>query len=403
MEEIVIGAPGIGQSCTTASEPDNGLCCQADGVCRASRGEGLTVVDLSANVQATEEGALLDAGVQDDGGELLIEDRGEPDCAEALESQEGCVITVDSGKLRDECKTKEISKEGIPFSAVELVLPDNGDKLSYIGQKLFNNNKSNIKQLVAKAELRLKYYDGNRTAEVVIPAGTRGGYVSANASLDGSWISENSIVLGMSVSNCYIENTEINADGYLENSYIRRCKTRHCFRLEISSSSLSSVTIKGTECSVWNSHLSDGELENSKINKCSGLRNFEIVDSTVENVRDDVNSLVVDGACISNIYNDLLQVTNVGTSKRTICAYKTHRGGVRVSTGCFRGTLDELIIANAQTHLGYNKSDDGYLIKSNGCVSRRNEWCYTEYDMLIKYIKHHFKLDVNTTTIPTKY
>lgn len=396
MEEIVIGTSDFGSSCTTACEPNDGLCRQADCVCNASGVEGLTVVDVNTNVQDMDGDSPLDADGQNDDLETIFEDKDE------CERREDGIITVNSELLCGDCQPKEPVKEDKSFSAVEFVSPDDGDKLNHSGRKLFNNNKANIKQVIAKVELRIKYYDGHETHEVVIPAGTRGGYISENADFDGSWISEDSIVLGVSLSNCYVEDSVINSDGYLCSSYIKKCRCSQCLHIEIYDSSLSTICLKGSECYVSNSHLYDGTVENSSIKRSDWLCSFEIVDSKIENAR-NVNNLIVDGAGISNSNNDLLQVTNVGTANRTLCAYKTPKGGVRVSTGCFRGTLDELIMANARTHLGYNKSDDGYLIKGNSNVNRRDEWCYTEYDMLIKYIKHHFKLDVNTMTISTKY
>lgn len=206
----------------------------------------------------------------------------------------------------------------------------------------------------------------------------------------------------MPIENSCVLSSTIFGRGYIKDSFISGCIAESCACLEIEKSSLVNLRLEGEECLISKSFLDGGTVSSSIIHNCRILSGFEISHSKVECVS-GVNHFIVDGAGIKNEVEDFLQITNVGTSNRFLCAYKTPIGGVRVSTGCFRGTLEELAIANAQSHLSYNRADDGYLVRGRQSVSRLNEWCYKEYDMAIKYIRHHFKLDVNTMTIPTKY
>lgn len=383
--------------------------CQARPVDPEQETEGITVVEANANIRVTE--AVEQRVVDDVLEEEYLEIEDEP-CDEGAPCDEGrceddylysCagITTIECEKSDRRC-LKTIQRKEPKRLQVEYVFPDEGECLSYRVREIFNQYKSEMMQMVAKEELHFKYHDGKGTKEVVIPAGTKGGYVWKDAMVINSWIDDRSVVYGSSVENCYLVDTVINSRGYVEDSYLESCRCEQYINLEVRKSTLFSVIFSGEECFVDKSYLMNGDIVGSRLIKCRNVRGFEIIRSKVENVS-DTTRFIVDGAGIKDADRDFLQVTNVGSARRTVCAYKTPRGGVRVSTGCFRGTLEELTIANAESHLGYKKSENGYLVKSRANVNRIDEWCYKEYDMLIKYIKHHFKLDINTMTIPTKY
>lgn len=403
MEETVIGFEGPNyEACgLTACRPGDACGCQT-----TPESEGITAIEANENAQPTaaEEPATEDVEI-----EVCLDQEpcgeGEPcDCEKCYDDcpcDGGAEFTVIGCEEKKPMELKTSTKKEPESLQIEFVLPDEGNTLNYRGKKIFSQHKSDVRQMVAKEELRFKYYDGSETQEVVIPAGTRGGYVWKDARVENAWLDDRSIVYGPSVENSYIVDSSIHAYGYIEDSYLSGCKCEHQIELDVRRSTLFSVDFNG-ECLVDKSHLVNGEIKSSRVERCRNLRGFEIVNSIIERIS-DVTGFIVSGAGIKDADTDFLQVTNVGTSRRTVCAYRTPRGGVMVSTGCFRGTLDELAIANAQSHLGYNMSDGGYLVKNRPSVNRKDEWCYKEYDMLIKYIRHHFKLDVNTMTIPTKY
>ena len=284
---------------------------------------------------------------------------------------------------------------------VELVEPDDGGELFNVAKRIFDNNKRDIKQLLAVEDVHLCYFDGKDSKELTVPAGTRGGYVSGGLSVKNSWIDRYSVVFGVTIEDCYVRNSAILAKGNLVKSYLSSCRCFEYINLSVIESSVDSVKFEGCFCDINKSCLYDGLVSSSSVIKCTDISSFEITNSVVT-VSPCVSNFNVDGAFIKECCKDFFQISNVGNARRTLSAYKTKRGGVRVSVGCFRGTLDELAIANAETHLGYFAASDGYLINNNVKASRSDEWSYTEYDMIIKYIRHHFKIDANTATIQTK-
>ena len=370
---------------------------------------GLTPIDEN-DTQAQTAAEETDGGLIDYGTEPQCENG----CADDADASDGQAVVTQGcrGPLPGAgCDYENADKVGCcsdskeksnSIGKVELVLPDEGKRLSYRGSKMFEKYKSNLLQLVAKEDLHVRYFDGSESRETTIPAGTRGGYVSKDFSVINSWVDCSSIIVETSLENSYVLDSQIFGRGYIDASFISGCRTDNCAYIEINKSTLVNLLFDAGDCLISESFLSDGTVSSSNINRCLNLARFEITRSRIENVS-SVNRFIVDGARINDLTEDFLQITSVGTSNRVLCAYKTPRGGVRVSTGCFRGTLEELAIANAQSHLNYRMADDGYLVRERQNVSRLNEWCYKEYDMIIKYIRHHFKLDVNTTTIPTKY
>ncbi len=409
--EIAIGAPmgaeGDVEGRDLTDCATNCLCGEEMPVDPTEGAGGLTAVDAN-NTQAQpvteeQEGVLIDGGAVPQCEDECPDDRDDSDCEAVI--TEGCGeplpgVGCDYEKEDKEAYTTDSKSNSI--GKVELVLPDDGNALSYRGSRMFTNYNSNILQLVAKEDLHIKYYDGSEMKETTVPAGTRGGYVSKGFRVVNSWVDCSSIILETSLENSYVLDSTIFGRGYIEDSFVAGCLAENCSCLEIKKSSLVELRLEGEECLISKSFLDGGTISSSSIHKCRNLNGFEITHSKVEGVS-GVSHFVVDGAGIKNLDEDFLQITSVGTSNRFLCAYKTPRGGVRVSTGCFRGTLEELAIANAQSHLSYHRADDGYLVRGRQNVSRLNEWCYKEYDMVIKYIRHHFKLDVNTMTIPTKY
>lgn len=410
MEENVIGIEG--SQCESyglmRGAAGNACCdCQAAPVEPMSESDGITAVEANEDTQALEgEELLTDEAPEEDPTEPEL---GEPCDAVRLDDYDddytykddapcpGVGCEFDKEAIRTCIEDKKSS-----IGAIELVLPDDGNTLDYRGKKILNNNKDNVRQLLAKEDIHMYYNNGDEVKELTIPAGTRGGYIHKDCRLENSWLDSNAIAFGTVIKNCYITDSSINAHGYLENSYINDCRCDTNNELDVRNSSLFNVDFEGIECAVFKSFLTVGSVNSSRVENCRNLRGFEIVDSHVERVC-DVTQFIVNCAGIKSKDDDFLQITNVGNANRTVCAYKTPRGGVRVSTGCFRGTLDELAIANAESHLGYKKAEDGYLVKGKLNPNRSSEWCYKEYDMLIKYIRHHFKLDVNTMTIPTRY
>lgn len=370
---------------------------------------GLTAVDTN-NTQAqtaAEEHAdvLIDGVAGPQCEDECAVDVDVTDCDAA--ATRGCVdplqgVGCDCEKGCEEAYTSGSKEESNSIGKVGLVLPDEANALGYCGSRMFTKYKSNILQLVAKEDLHVEYYDGSEMREATIPAGTRGGYVSKDFRVVNSWVDCSSIILETSLENSYVLDSTIFGRGYIEDSFISGCIDESYTHLEIKKSSLVNLRLEGEECLISKSFLNNGTISSSSIYKCRDLRGFEITRSKVEGVS-GVNHFIVDGAGIKNLSKDFMQITSVGTANRILCAYKTLRGGVRVSTGCFRGTLEELAIANAQSHLNYHIANDGYLVRERQNVGRIMEWCYKEYDMAIKYIMHHFKLDVNTMTIPTKY
>lgn len=404
MEETVIGVEGPNYEVGGLNNCRAGNAC---GCRTVPESEGITAIEANENAQpsAAEEPATESVEIE---ACIDKEPCGEGELYDCLGKYDddcpydnGDAFTVIGFEEEKPTELKTTTKKEPESLQIEFVLPDDGNTLNYRGKKILSQHKSDVRQMVAKEELRFKYYDGSETQEVVIPAGTRGGYVSKDARVENAWLDDRSIVYGPTVENCYIVDSSIHSYGYIEDSYLSGCKCEHYIDLDVRRSTLFSIDFKG-ECLVDKSHLAIGEIKSSRVERCRNLRGFEIFNSVIERVS-GVTGFIVNGAGIKDADKDFLQVTNVGTARRTVCAYRTPRGGVMVSTGCFRGTLDELAIANAQSHLGYNMSDSGYLVKNRSNVNRNDEWCYKEYDMLIKYIRHHFKLDVNTMTIPTKY
>jgi len=360
--------------------------------------EGITVIEANVNHGQENNDECQTESID----ETCLNDCNLEDCRSAScnsSARSGILCGDMNAKVPCTCSEK---KESSSIGAIEFALPDNGDDLSYNGKDIFNTYKSDIVQLVAKEDIHVKYYDGFDTKERVISAGTKGGYVNKGFRVENTWIDSDTIVFGMNIKDCYITKSSILARGHLQGSYIESCVCDDVIELDVRTSSLVSINFDGGECYVDGSFLVHGSIKSSSVKNCKYVRESEIINSYVENINDGYR-VIVEGGGIKNAFDDFLQITNVGTSNRILCAYKTPRGGVRVSTGCFRGTLEELAIANAKSHLGYKTADDGYLVKSKMNVTRNNEWCYKEYDMLIKYIKHHFKLDVNTTTIDTNY
>ena len=404
-----MGAEGDVEGLDLTDCATNCLCGEEMPVDPTEGAGGLTAVDAN-NTQAqpvTEEpeGVLIDGGAGPQCEDGCADDADAPDC-EAVVTR-GCGeplpgVGCDYDKEDKEAYTTDSKEESNSIGKVELVLPDDGKSLSYRGSRMFTNYNSNILQLVAKEDLHIKYYDGSERIEATIPAGTRGGYVSKGFRVVNSWVDCSSIILETSLENSYVLDSTIFGRGYIEDSFVSGCNAENSTSLEIKKSSLVNLRLEGEECLISKSFLNDGIVSSSSIHKCCNLRGFEITRSKVEGVSGVIH-FIVDGAGIKNLSEDFMQITSVGTANRILCAYKTPRGGVRVSTGCFRGTLEELAIANAQSHLDYHRADDGYLVREKQNVSRIREWSYKEYDMVIKYIRHHFKLDVNTMTIPTKY
>ena len=410
--EIAIGAPmgaeGDVEGLDLTACATNCLCGEEIPVDPTEGAGGLTAVDANSTQSRPASEPVVDLidggagpqcedGCADDADAHYCEAAVTRGCGEPLPG-----VGYDCEKEDKEAYTTDSKKESNSIGKVELVLPDEGNTLSYHGSRMFTKYKSNLLQLLAKEDLHIKYYDGSERRETIVPAGTRGGYVSKDFRVVNSWVDCSSIILETSLENSYVVDSTIFGRGYIEDSFVAGCRAENCSCLEIKKSSLVNLRLEGEECLISKSFLNDGTVSSSSIHKCCNLRGFEIARSKVEGVS-GVNHFIVDGAGIKNLSEDFMQITSVGTANRILCAYKTPRGGVRVSTGCFRGTLEELAIANAQSHLDYHRADDGYLVREKQNVIRIREWSYKEYDMAIKYIRHHFKLDVNTMTIPTKY
>lgn len=279
---------------------------------------------------------------------------------------------------------RKIRGVGIVNGEIDLVEPDNRAKEPWLINKLLKKHK--LLQLVATTDVKINF-PGYK--EIVIPAGTRGGLVSSEVKLVSSWLDSDSFVTYGTVSDSLIIRGHFTEIVGIQDSY-----------LSISNSILKGCTLR-KRVEISNSTLRDATIDDSTVRDCRRLTAFHAVRSFVGGLRDLADLRIFDGEITKNC--DFIQVLNVGHSNRTVCAYLSARGGVRVTTGCFNGTLEELKIANAQTHLGYHYNNEGYLVSSTKKHSSYGEWAYKEYDMLIKYIEHHFKLDINTQTVNTTY
>ena len=320
------------------------------------------------------------------------------ECEEAVDGQEETTIRGEqwAGDIDGTCASNKEQRD----DNVEFIEVTDTDSLPKQVRKFYLYG--NIKRMVAKKDFTIMYKDNGEEKTTVIKEGTLGGFIGENASIRNSWLDENSFVIAGEVINSYLVNTKINNEAYITDSYLIGVSFMDFFKdCNIHRSTVVLTSIAGNS-TIYDSLIKDTEINGSDVTKCN-LEKSELVESKVKNI--ETSELRVDFAEINGEL-DLFMCGPIGMHNRIVCAYKTKRGGVRVSTGCFRGTLEELVIANAKTHLKCEEDKYGYLVRPTDPQKEptpEKEWTYTEYDLLIQFIKHHFKLDRMTTPFYTNY
>lgn len=318
----------------------------------------------------------------------------------------GCAgLAIDRSRVGDEdCCAQKLAacgsecKESDKNTFIDFVEFTNIDSLPYAAKRAFKAAKCAVKQMVAKKDFKVNYRQNTSASDsIVIKAGTLGGFVGENACIEDSWLDERSFVIKGEVRSSYVEDSFLRGDVSVISSYLNDVNVTETNECYIRKSTVKATRIEGVSY-IMDSYVDGSDVKNAlSIENCS-LWGGDIDSSSVKNV--NARHLVTQFADIKKS-TDLFMCTPIGDSERTVCAYKTKMEGVRVSIGCFRGTLEELAIANAKTHLGYQFDSDGYLVpgtKSKRERKPKDYWTYTEYDMLIKFIKHHFKLDLNSSS-----
>lgn len=182
-----------------------------------------------------------------------------------------------------------------------------------------------------------------------VKKGDLGGFVQSEKNLrqDGTcWIYDNAVVLQDA---CVYDDSKIkdNALVYGKANIARTSIVQHntkiCGNSSVYDSTISDFVIL--------SH--DSRIINSIINKRARIADrIRITNSTISSDERLGTNLHITNAIISNKF-DYFVVDNIGSEEGSLSVYNTDTG-IRVTRGCFRGTLDEFKKAVEATH-GSNK------------------------------------------------